>query len=428
MKTAVRILAAMILAFAVFGCDSTTPQPTPPPPTRPPMQLPTSTDKPLLPTETLLPSPTSTSMPVCPAINPEVDLVLPTSDGLIDDNVLAYLNAGGDPEQIASFLVSNNLTTLDVSVTDLNGDNLNEVVVAGALPLEFGSTNEGWIYIFTCETSSYELDGRFMLGKISGVAPIRTEKLLAGHPQQIIVESWRLIGWASDILAIGFMDGKWQVLFQDSEILPRLVIFDQDNDGNKEISLISQTTATQGPQRKMISNYKWDGKEYVWVSSQLMPGRTRVEYLNDAQRALDQGDIPLAIEYYSRAAYDDTLQDFASRGEWFEKETHLAGAYQISFALFRLSALWLSTGDDETAQSILDDLTEQFPKSKPGHEFAEAASVFHDQMSQGATAKQACAKVATFFTQNYSDLNIHIGDWGVSVVGYDQLIELCPFR
>lgn len=403
----------------LLGCAQTTPEFTP--------SVPTSTLKPLPTNTELPPSESPTEAPVCPAINPEVEFFPPEDDGETGDTILSYINDGGDPHEINFFFDQYRLKTLDLISADLNDDGLNEIIVAGTLPPEFNSTNEGAIYIFGCKNKSYELKVKFNIDRISNANIIRTEKLLNEQPHQVIIHYQLLAGWGAYYIAVGLLNGEWRVIFRDSEFFPKIVVFDEEGDGNKEIAIHSITTATQGPQREMISTFKWDGKSYTLVSNQLMPGTTRVEYLDDAQSSLDQGDISMAIAYYDRAAHDEALHDFLSREEWSSNRTELSRNYQISFALFRLAILWFSTGDEETGKSVLYDLTEQFPKNVPGYEFAEAAKIFHEQTARGASPPQACSRVTVFFTEKFPDLNIHIGNWGTSVTDYNQLVELCPF-
>jgi len=419
MKKLISTITILILVDAMLlGCNSTTVE----------NPLLTSTSKPV-PTEALLPQSSSLiPTPVCPTGDSKAEFILPESNDAIDDNVLFYLNAGGNPSEISSFFTQYQPTTLDVSVVDLTNDGLNEIVVAGTLPPHLNPSGNGIFHIFACENNAYRLEIEFIFSNMSSANIVRIEKLLADQPPQVIFYYQAVTGWASHILAIGSINGEYQIVFQDSEFSPKLVVFDQDNDGNKEISIHSINTATQGPHRELISTFKWDGKAYARISDQLMPGITRVEYLDDAQRALDQGDISMSIAYYERAAHDDTLHAYASRDELSNNQGKLAGNYQISFAFFRLAVLWLSSGDVETAKSVIDESAEQFSKNTPGHEFSEAASIFQEQIVQGATPQQACSEVTSFFTENYPDLNIHIGNWGVSVVDYSQLIELCPFR
>src|SRR6185369_1300523 len=127
-------------------------------------------------------------------------------------------------------------------------------------------------------------------------------------------------------------------------------------------------------------------------------------------------------------AHDSTLDNFPSRDEIEQNQMNLAGDYQISFALFRLSALWFSVNDADNATSIIQELEEQFPSHKPGNEFTQAANIFYDQIVEGKNFKSACGAVSLFLKDKYANLNIHIGDWGVSVVTYTELYELCPFH
>jgi hypothetical protein len=352
----------------------------------------------------------------------------PKNNNEIAEKILAFLNSGGDFNQINLYFAQFLVKTLDVLAADLNEDGLSEIIVAGALPLELESPGDGVIYILQCKQKSYEIAKLFDFQNIASADILRTEKLLADYPQQAIIRYDQISGWGSSIIAIGFMNGELQVVFNDEDLFPKLVIFDQDNDGNKEISIQALTTATQGPQREMISTFRWDGKQYSLISNQLMPGKSRVEYLDDAQKALDQGDISMAIAYYDRAAHDSHLNNFPSRDEIMNEQTEMAGDYQISFALFRLYTLWSSVNDSDNTSSTIKELEEQFPANMPGNEFLQAAKTFEQKIVQGVPPRKACGAVASFLTKNYPDLNIHIGDWGVSVAEYTQIIELCPFH
>lgn len=338
------------------------------------------------------------------------------------------MNAGGDLSQINSYFAQFQLKTLDVAAVDLNDDGLDEIVVAGVLPLELKSPGQGVIFILGCKQKAYEIAKHFDFQNISSAEIIRTEKLLVNYPQEAIIQYEPTAGRGSNILAIGFMNSDWRVIFQENEFLPKLIIFDQDNDGNKEISIHSVTNATQGPWKTGISTFKWDGKQYSLASELLMPGTTRVEYLDDAQNALNKNDISMAIAYYDFASHAPSLTNFASRGEIEDKQTDLAGDYQISFALFRLATLWFFVEDFDKGTTIIKELDEEFPTKSPGNEFAQAGNLFREEIRQGKTPKEACNTVTSFLIQNYPKLNSHIGDWGMLVAGYTQLIELCPFQ
>jgi len=361
-------------------------------------------------------------------MNPEIRFIPPQSNNEIADKILNFLNAKGDPEQINSYYSQFQSKTLDVQAVDMNDDGLEEIVIVGALPWELNSSGNGSIIILGCKQRLYEIVKQFDFQNISSAKVLRIEKLLADYPQQVIIHYRPISGWGSDILALGYMNGDWQVVFRDSQFSPELVVFDQENDDNKEISIHSLSTATQGPQRKMISTFKWDGEQYTLISTQLMPGTTRVEYLDDAQGALDNGDISMAIAYYERAAYDPDLDNFPSQDEFMQKQTNVAGDYQISFALFRLAVLWFSVEDFENAEVVIADLEEDFPPNLPGNEFTQAAKIFKDQIDEGKTLNGACSAVSGFLSQSYPELNTHIGDWGVSVIGYTRINELCPFH
>jgi len=409
-----------LLLFVIAGCSSASPTPI--------SLTPTLTSVPVISATIQPPTSSPTSTPTCPQIASNIKFIPPETNNDIANTILNFLNSGGDPDEINSYYSQFQSKTLDILAADLNEDGLNEIIVAGALPLELNSPGEGVIYIFGCKQASYEIEKQFDSQNLSSAKILRTENLLVDYPQQVFIQYRPIAGWASYILAIGYLKGDWQIVFESSDLFPELVVFDQDNDGNKEISIHSITTATQGPQRLMISAFKWDGEQYTLISNQLMSGTTRIEYLDDAQRALDQGDVSMAIAYYDRAAHDSNLGNFASRDEVANQQVNLAGNYQISFALFRLYTLWSSVHAFDKASSTIEELEEQFLVNMPGNEFLQAAKIFEQNTVQGKSPKEACTAVASFLTQNYPDLNIHIGDWGASVVWYAQINELCLFR
>ena len=53
--------------------------------------------------------------------------------------------------------------------------------------------------------------------------------------------------------------------------------------------------------------------------------------------------------------------------------------------------------------------------------------VFRDALEQGKNPVEACGAVSRFLTDTFPYLNIHIGDWGMLVIEYDNIDELCPF-
>ena len=396
-----------------------------------PSTLPTSTVT-LTPTASPISfSPTASLTPAksCPIIDPNVKFTPAISNNdEIANAVLDFINIGGDINQINSYYSQFSFKSLDVLAIDLNEDGLKEVVLAGVLPLELNARGDGGIYIFGCEQGYFSTIKKFDTQPMSSANILRSEKLLAAYPQQVIIKYILSVGWGSYFLAIGYINRDWQIIFEDTGFLPEFISYDLDNDGNKEIAIHSITNTTQGTQRTQITTFKWNGQTYSPTSFQLMRGTTRVDYLDDAQIALDKGDMSMAIANYERAAHDLNLGGFSSRGEIEKHQTTLSNDYQISFALFRLAVLWFSMGDDETGTRLTQEMLDEFPLNSPGGEFTQAIVIFQDEFNKGKTPIEACNAVSEFLTESFPYLNIHIGDWGMMMTSYETIDELCPFH
>ncbi len=411
----------VIIAWTIAGCSGK----------MKPSVLPTSavTVTPKVSPTSFSPTASLTPPKSCPVIDPNVKFTpAKNNNDEIANAVLDFINHGGDISQINSYYSQFSFKSLDVLAIDLNEDNLKEVILAGVLPLEINARGDGGIYIFECEQGIFRMAKKFDTQPMSSANILKSEKLLATYPQQVIISYNLNVGWGAYILAIGYINRDWQIIFEDTELFPEFIAYDSDNDGNKEIAIHSITNSTQGTQRTQITTFKWNGQKYSPTSYQLMPGTTRVDYLDDAQIALDKGDLSMAIANYDRAAHDLNLGGFSSRGEIEKHQTALSDDYQISFALFRLAVLWFSMGDDETGTRLTQEMLDEFPLNSPGGEFAQAIVIFQDEFNKGKTPDEACKSVSEFLTESFPYLNIHIGNWGMMMTSYEKIDELCPFH
>src|ERR687891_454953 len=129
-------------------------------------------------TSTLSPSPSPIATLLCPNVNSEAKFLHPENNTLIDDQILSYVNAGGDPDNLNSFFNQYDPKTLDVSVTDLNDDGTNEILIAGTVPIDFDRPSPGVVYIFTCKDNAYTIEAEFIFDDLSAADIVTVEKLI----------------------------------------------------------------------------------------------------------------------------------------------------------------------------------------------------------------------------------------------------------
>ena len=130
-----------------------------------------------------------------------------------------------------------------------------------------------------------------------------------------------------------------------------------------------------GPQRAEKQVWKWNGAQYVKISTEWSPVEYRIHAVYEGDDAFAGGDYAKAIDWYSRAITDDALKDWHAEIGY---RTQTDRATLTAYARFRLLVIGVLRGD-ANARDQLDQLTAQFPEDSPAHLTQQMAQVFWDK-------------------------------------------------
>lgn len=390
------------------------------------------------PTATLLP--TATPPPSCPEPNTVAPFALPANVLELKWAMLAFVNGGGQWDALLALLEELDIDH-DAIHADMNGDGLMETAVYAQLADEDGSPRHVWLVLSCTSFKEYQViyygegtwsfhryfiaddlnnDGRSEIIQVGG---------FAGSACELWPTAW--LWQAGGIVDTSSGDRVEPQLGCTAN--DRVILQDTNGDGIKEMIVVGQTVShpMYGPTRGITQTFTLQDDEYKLESTLFAPADLRIHVLDDAQRALDAGDLPLAIVYYTQAAYQDMM-----RGESYAlSDTDASGyrteadSYQKGFALFRLFVIKLATGNEEEAGYILTDLDTQYLENTPGHEFAILGHVFKAAFAEEGHREKACLQVATYIADHYENqdppLTSHF-DWGINIAAYFTPDSFCP--
>jgi hypothetical protein len=396
-------------------------------------------------------TPTIPAKSECPKGKNLSELTFPETTESLKGLILTYLNNGGNPltlpEAFNSLaLNSDQSIALKIVSVDISGDNLDEIIALAELRNET-VVHKTVVWFFSCFSGAYEEVG-YIDGAASSFDPkfISIEDLNGDNVPEVVIQlSWRVgclekffvIGWnkskAVDYLApdgvLSFLSPNWF----DCET--SLSIQDQDKDGQKELVFTGEEQVGKFrhdiPLRKFIYEYEAvDMQNYVRMSEQYRQSPYRFYVLADAERALKRQQNGLADEnyrlaesLYRKVVNDETLLDVAP----YTSLNRFSKNYTTAFALFRLVIMDATVGVKGvtvTTNNLLDELAQKFPEGKSGHEFSEAANLFVEKIKEGKSDSVACSNVSVWIDETYPELQSNF-DWG-SVLTYDSG-TFCPY-
>jgi len=401
---------------------------------------------------------TPTHVYVCPSIDPSLSISLPTAyseylesyrayladiehnpfpelpEGFdlfqsyeaVEASVHAYLNLGGDPGLVAAALVEAEYEDdFQIELVDLTGDEVSEVVFIGMIHASDGAASDLWIY--QCIDSEYEIQVTDRLG--FNVQVTAFDLLGNGYPQLILQYGTMSMGWNEGHSVFGWDGETWGEFYGGGTNWPGYLIpVDMDGDGVYELAtygLVCRSITCA--ERYVLEYYKWDGTTYQPLYEEEPPSLYRVHYLFEGERYLQTGDYAQAIIYY-QFARKDHLKTELTFTETSLDQTDMAEAYQISFAYFRESMIWMLLNRVDVVEIKLNYLEEDFHVGDPGYEFVWALRYAFDNYRQGVGLDEICEGITAELTAEYPEVIYHIGGWGWGRDDLDYTIaELCPF-
>jgi hypothetical protein len=287
------------------------------------------------------------------------------------------------------------------------------------------------IRISHCEQHNYQLAKSISPDGMGYGRPRFAAKIFDSEPPLMIVQTGEVSGWGQKFLAIGRRNSEWQIINLAEGTTPsEIALYDQNNDGIKEVFLETRTASTPGGgvSRVVVDCYAWNGEEFIHKDSAMPPGSDRVHYLDDAQTAWKQGNPLLAISYYETAARDPDLTSYPTTYEFVNEQTQLAKPYQQAFAFFRIVTIWYYLDRPDMAAPYIEEMSEAFPKGKPGYEFVLAAQAMSGNYEKEGDFAKSCGQTEYVFQSQYPDVMAnHLGDWGVANPMYSSIDDICKF-
>ncbi|MGD8455035.1 MAG: hypothetical protein PVF83_01530 [Anaerolineales bacterium] len=436
----VLLLVACDLQINPKGLDSSkstaTFTPIPPPLFLTPATLATGPTRTPLPTATHAPEndpPTPTPTPTwAPPASP--NCIPPSSHGELEETayedtpneILAYLNDGASPEELAVAMMHKglNLDQQPVVVDDLTNDGLYDVVV---MLLNTSAPPQGSLLIYTCQGGEYTLS-HIEISEIPYSVPtvVRIQDMDADGQDELIIassscgahtcfEDMRILSWTGE---------RFENRLEGSTIdLPypnaKLIDYDRDYIYDFEVTGTAVGSVGAGPQRDRIKVWTLvpDTGKWVFASESYGPSDFRIHIIHDADAAMRRGEYQIAFLLYQQVIEDDTLKDWMNPD--YERSTLSA------YAHFKQVVAKAFMGEIEEATDIYASMNLLF-RDQDQQIFAVMAMDFLEGFAVGGEA-EGC-QVVEEFAELYS--NIILDNLGQSVYGYTNpnytAQDICP--
>lgn len=363
-------------------------------------------------------TPTPTITPLCPTIDPALSFGLPDNLDQIEESIRTYLSAGGDPAKLQALTgMGSEHPISSLAITDLDGDSIPEIAVTTSIFAESAK-----ISVFRCGLHEYLLAYSDSFFNSDYADILFTDRIFARNPRYLIIRAFSIAGWNQYFIGVGWNGNNWQSIELGQGAFADIALYDQDNDGIKEVFIQDNFS------RPIIDTYKWDGSQYDSINLDWIPGNDRVYYLQDAERAMEEGNPLLAIANYEIAATRENLTSSATYDEIMQDNYSLSEPYQRSYAYFRIVALWLYLGRPDEAAKYLQDMVDEFPSGSPGYEFVRAAQEMVSWYGKSPKYLAACSTAVALLDKYYPGIVLeHIGSWPHSGPVLSSTEDICKF-
>lgn len=392
--------------------------------------------------------------------------VLDFGDGAkgVPPQLLAYLNAGGDPDDLKELLVKR-ARIEEVRRVDLDSDGVNELLISvgdrgwgfvAGLGLfyctsdglyQFGGwlSESGYKHILTVEDFNHDGDKEVLFTNIPDVAGCYLERYL--------------LGWDGTTLRQLFIEGGGH------ECGTSTTLTDIDGDGYDEIVIYGindgmwwswtryatwvyklRDVSDHQPERRSsrYDSLLESGLVYMLDSKVLDPPLDRVHILEDAMFALEANDILLAITLYEQAISDPTfsfndgittisaeIESGVYSDEWLESKIEwrdtLVEAEELTLAFAHLHLVMLHSVNRNPTQAAywLEQMEQRFPQGTAASDLRLLAQMFMNEWEVEPDIVAVCSTLNTQKEIDYSDLS---WDNDVTRRSYFGWSPICPFE
>jgi tetratricopeptide (TPR) repeat protein len=270
------------------------------------------------------------------------------------------------------------------------------------------------------------------------------ENLLASEVPEILVSNKYIYMNSCDefVEVYSFAKQGWVSSFH-TEASPCEMQTELKNGSNrrKQLIIVSNKGCSYngcGPQRGRKWVYEFGSDGVILINEELLPSSYRIHALEDGEIAIEKGDLETAIEFYDKAARDNSLIDVLTTDETdkqvsqnipMEKMQQTAHDYQTAFAYFREFVLLHYLNRDDDALKIFDQMKTLYPEGKSGIEFVDISSYFLDRINSGSTVQESCGATNEYLAEKYilsanDFVYPHLNGWGDLSPQIGEL--LCP--
>lgn len=414
---------------------------------------------------------------LCPKVNaivtPDIvkDYYLAPPDYSYSEAILEYLNAGGSPMVLQTYL---SLESRKGVEQDLTGDQIPELLVA---ILGFN--------LFMCDGGEYTNPMSLpLMGDPSDVEIAAIEDInLNGIPEIILEDEvfsagmrmYRIYEWdGNEFQSLIWPDTELHGWYLTSQgrgldwytnqapnnlrwendfigISSTISIVDLDSNGMKELVIYNQVPPVRlrgySPWRATTDIYKWNGVIFMWDKVEIEPPVYRFQAVQDGDRQSLLGDYQQAIKLYQAVISSDSLyawsahnyeQQLNAEGQGTPTPTSIPTIEEeydnlVAYAHYRIMLLQILQGNLESAQATYETLQKDFQNSSSGHHFAQMAYGFWQEYQLSMDLGKACLTSINYGEDHKNEIFSFIGnsnhDYSHGTQShYYTPWDLCPFE
>ena len=340
--------------------------------------------------------------------------------------ILDYLNAGASPEELAVWLIVQNLGPKDKPVwaEDLTGDGVREVAVT---VINEQMPPQGALLIYNCQDGQYVLNHTAVSSQDAFAPQLHHIQDINGDGQNEVVYSIKNCGAHTcfeDVDILVWQNGEYESRLEGSTLdfpYPEIKLTDFNHDGVYALEVVGTTIASvgAGPQRDSINVWSYDPASGYWTLSEQTQATSpfRVHLMHDAEAAMDRGEYLIAGLLFQQVIEDDTYLEWANP----ESEYNNLAAY----AYYKQIVASVYLGDRPAAEALFAELQELYDQSDQ-YAYVDLAQVFLAE-SEADGLEAACTAAREFAAAN---LGVVLSPLGSAVYGYAnpelEPADVCP--
>ena len=379
--------------------------------------------------------------------------VVPSQPATFDqypEVIAEYLTLGGPPNILEATLRSwGAITSTDGLVRsdrDFNADGVPDVLLVMIDPNSIRQPPSGDLFLFGCQDAVYRqlLRAGYSTERSAPVIVSADDLFGNGYNHLVYVVEYCIgldcsrevnaFGWSLPLgNFVPLTDGPLTIPGIPSDELGVSVV-DTGGDGIAEILLTSgsHTDPAAGPTRVTTEVWSWNSASFILTQVVTSDIVYRIHVIHDGDAALEQGDYALALEHYSQAISDSSLERWTLPNE---------RDYMTAYAFYRRMLASVLNGNQSGAASAFADLQSRFPltlivtndegqeeevaSTEPGIIYTQMAIAFWDNYSRFGDHGTACAEAVSFAQRNSAVLS-PLNSFGYANRQY-VAVDMCPF-